>query len=59
MRVSSTPQPFDSITVASEYWIARSSQAMTNPNAVIASEAKQFMPHDKRRWIASSLRSSQ
>lgn len=26
---SSTPQPIDSITSASEYWIARSSRAMT------------------------------
>jgi len=26
---SSTPRPIDSITTASEYWIARSSRAMT------------------------------
>src|SRR5450631_3531002 len=34
---SSTPRPFGSITDASDYWIARSSRAMTTECAAIAS----------------------
>jgi hypothetical protein len=38
MRVSSTPQLFASITIASEYWIVRSSRTMT------ASRCRHFEP---------------
>src|SRR5258708_25962472 len=50
--VSSTPRPFDSITGASEYWVARSSRAMTAEGVVRVSSlrangARERAPDDR------------
>src|SRR6266478_6873570 len=51
---SSTPRPFDSITGASEYWVARSSRAMTAEGVVRVSSlrangSRECAPDDRLR----------